>query len=217
MSVTVTRFFTVQTDNYPALLEHLKIGRSRAEQRGVSQRFAWRRFIIGGPGANVHYVNSEYPSMSAWAERQEELNADPAFQAYVQQGAALGLTLTGAGIRRSLAHFGPPLPAPGSLVSLVRTWRVEPGRTDEFLGRVEQVVALSGDSEMSVGVSQVIVGGENTGRVITVGTFSSMAALGGFVDRLNSDAELTRLRAQATGPDAPAEMLTTAISADLPV
>ena len=38
MSVTVTRFFTVQTDNYPALLEHLKIGRSRAEQSGVVQR-----------------------------------------------------------------------------------------------------------------------------------------------------------------------------------
>lgn len=217
MSVTVTRFFTVQTNDYPALLEHLKIGRSSAEQSGMLLRFAWRRFIVGGPGVNAHYLNTAYPSMSAWAERLEQLNADPVFQAYLQQGQALGLTLTGVGIRRSLAHFGPPLPAPGSLVSLVRTWNVQAGRMEEFLGLVEQVVTRSGDPEMSVGVSQVIVGGENTGRVVTVGAFDSLAKLGGYMDRVASDQELSRLFARATGPDSPAELLTTGISADLPV
>jgi hypothetical protein len=217
MSVIVTRMLRVQTNNYPAVLEHLKAGRARAAQRGGVQRSAWRRFIVGGPFVNAHYLNTEFESMSAWTELMEQLNADPDFQAYLQRGQTLGLTLTGTGIRRSLAHFGPPLPAPGRLASVVRTWQVQPGRMDEFLSLAEQVTAASGEPDLSVDVSQLIVGGENTGRVITSGTVGSLAVLGRYMDRVATNQELSRLFARATGPDSPAEMLTVSISVDVPV
>ena len=176
----------------------------------------FRRFVAGGEFAGIQQVMVDYDSMEAWGEASAKLNADADFQDLLGRVNAPGspLQFIGLLITQEVATFGDATPGPAALV---RLWDVQPGRLDEFLSLVEEVMKVSAGAGLGVAVRRLTIAGESSGRLVTAGSMGSMAALGAYMDSLDTNPELQRIQAQALGPDGPAKLLGMAISAAIEV
>ncbi len=215
MTITIIPQHRVVPGKLGAAIELFAEGKHLALKHGASDVHV-RRFVVGGQIAGVHQAMISFDSMSAYGDYAASINADPAFQQFVARITAADSPLPGISMLQTstLARFGSDVFGD---VALVRRWQVQPGRMDEFLSLVEEVVRASNEPNLHVAVSRINLGGELSGQVVTAGALNSMASLGAYMDRLEHDAELLRLQAQAFGSDSPARLLGMAISVEVPV
>lgn len=64
------------TGDRQAYYGKLKNFQAITKRLGLPQARIWRE-TVGGEGADTIHIVTEYPSLAAWAESQNKLNADP--------------------------------------------------------------------------------------------------------------------------------------------
>ncbi len=103
-------------------------------------------------------------------------------------------------------------------VMSVVTWRVKPGRMDDFLTNASQAQEVI--LRLATGLNEHrywrrVVGGPLTGDVLATFTYDSLTDWATTVEREAADPDFNALVAQGSGPDAPAELMARTVWAEI--
>ncbi|MEZ4521359.1 MAG: hypothetical protein R3A46_06930 [Thermomicrobiales bacterium] len=215
MKVTIIPQYRLKPGGLEAARKLFAEGKDLILKHGASN-VRIRRWVIGGDIAGIYQASIDFDSMEAFGDYWSSTAGDPDFGDFLSRLRASDSPLEPIGTLQAshIAHYGAEETGD---VALVRLWKVEPGRLEEFLGLVQEVIAASNEPGMSVLVQRITVGGNLSGQIVTIGFVESMSKLGAYMDRLENDAELQRLQAQVFGPGGPAQLEAMAISTGLNV
>jgi hypothetical protein len=204
MAVISTIAYQVEQGREADFLATVKEARAVIEPLAVNLKsIRLRRAAIAGQDSGIYRVAFEYEDLASWAQTVSREEKDPGFNALARKGAASGVATIVD--RALLTQIAPPAAsgAPRGNVTQVAAGRVKPGRMDDFIRQtadVNQFLLRSG--ALNTRHFSVIVGGAQTGTVITLSEYADMAAFGNAWKR-NDDPEWRALVEAIAGPDGP--------------
>ena len=116
------------------------------EARTISQKLGLEVFIGLDQSNNLHYANTA-DSWESWAKQQAMLAASAEWQAFIAKFEA-----DPSGKQVNTFHVFSPVVAETKAVSIVYSWDVFQGRTNEFLTSAQEAAAIQTKLGASVGM-----------------------------------------------------------------
>ena len=153
----------------------------------------WRA-TLAGPNTRTVLVGVAYPSLAAYAEIQAKTAADPEWQK-IFEGLDDLRTLVSSSLLASLDGGGvPAAPAEDAVLQGVIV-RVNPGRLDDYLGKIDALQKIQDrlGSSGTMRVWRATLAGNNTGNVAVGIVHPSLAAYAENTAKLNADEEAGKL------------------------
>jgi Trp operon repressor len=220
MAVVQVATWSVEQGRMQDFLTNAATAKKIHERLGARVRVL-QSFLAGEASGRVAYV-IECADIAEWGSWTQKQQTDPEWQAFV--AGVLSAPDPGARlVSNSLASDIPGAErdefswAPGNVVTTF-TWRVKPGRLAELIESANQFRLLANRVGARVRSLQTQYAGPNSGNAVAVIEYDDFAAFGKASQALAADPDFQALAAsRIQSPEAPADLLGSALALQLPV